>query len=686
MALIAAAFLLVFITVPAAFEALDTRFPPPLHRAARTSFEVVDREGELLRAFATEEGRWRLALELDDVDPRFIELLIAYEDRRFWNHAGVDPLALGRAAWQCVRYRRIVSGGSTITMQLARLIEPTRRRTLAAKFLQIFRALQIERRLAKPEILRLYLTLAPYGGNLEGLRAASLAWFGREPRHLPPADAAMLVALPQAPEARRPDRHQAGARAARDLVLRRLARAGALDAPVAEAAMARPAPSERREMPAAAPHLARALAGAAAGAGRVRTTLDAGLQARMEQLARDHTARLSAHISAAILVADAASGDILAHVGSPGMFDPRRDGAVDMTGRARSPGSTLKPLIYAIGFEDGIIAPGTLIDDRPSHFAGYAPENFDRSFQGTVTVGEALAASLNVPAVAVLDAIGPQRLLARLRRAGAKPVLPPGGAPGLAIGLGGVGLTLRDLVALYAAFARGGDPVRLRHLPGPPSASGAGDGVVSPLAAWRVREILRTVAPPDAAAGGRIAFKTGTSYGYRDAWSIGFDGRHVVGVWVGRADGAPVAGLTGRGAAAPLLFDAFARISPEPAPFGPPPAGMAEGPRTLPHGLRHFRLSGTGAAAGGEAPLVLAFPPDGSRLDRTGSGPDQHLVLKAEGGMLPLAWFANGRPVASAAHRRSALWAPDGPGFARFSVVDATGASARAEVFVETGR
>lgn len=678
---------LVLITVPAAFEALDHRFPPPLARAHDLSFEVTDRDGRLLRAFANGHDRWRLELVLDEIDPRFTRMLLAYEDRRFWDHPGVDPLALARAAWQCIVYRRIVSGGSTITMQLARLIEPAEERSIGFKLRQIFRALQIERRLDKPEILRLYLTLAPYGGNIEGLRAASLAWFGREPRHLPPAMAAMLIALPQAPETRRPDRHPEAARAARDRVLERLVSAGVLEEDVAEAARREPAPDRRRALPALAPHLARDLASARAGGPerRVATTLDASLQERLEALAAEHAARHGARVSAAILVADHASGEVLAHVGSPDLFDVVRDGAIDMTGRLRSPGSTLKPFIYGIAFESGIVHPETLIDDRPSHFARYAPENFDLTYQGTVTVREALAQSLNVPAIAVLDRVGPQRLLAQLRRAGADPVLPPGDAPGLAIGLGGIGLTLHDLVTLYAALARGGEAVALAETPGVARPTDAGPLTMSAGAAYQVTRILRTTPPPAAAAGGRIAFKTGTSFGHRDGWAIGFDGRYVIGAWVGRPDGAPVAGLSGRSAAAPLLFDAFSRLTSERVPFAPPPPSFREvATADLPFALRHFASRDAGSDDDA-APLVLAFPPDGARVDRAHSGLDRPVPLRAEGGRLPLAWFANGRPVEVSERRRVADWLPDGPGFATLTVVDAGGASARSTIFVETG-
>lgn len=681
LAVLGCLFALVVLAVPAAFEAIDWRHPPPLAQVHDLSFEVVDHDGRLLRAFANGDGRWRLLADLEEIDPRFAAMLIAYEDKRFWRHRGVDPLALMRALWQLVTHGRVVSGGSTITMQLARLVEPGRDRDLGFKLRQMVRALQIERRMSKREILTAYLTLAPYGGNIEGLRAASLAYFGREPRHLPPGDAALLVALPQSPEARRPDRHPDAARAARDRVLSRLVSVGALEPMVAEAAARRPAPSGRLALPVHAPHLARALRKDDPARRRVATTIDRDLQRSLEEAAADHAQSVGSQTTAAVLVVEHGMGRVVAHIGSAGLFEDRRAGAIDMTQATRSPGSTLKPFIYGIGFETGLIHPETLIDDRPARFGGYAPENFDDTYQGTVTVREALAASLNVPAVMVLDAVGPHRLVARMARAGVRPELPPGGAPGLAIGLGGVGLSLTDLVTLYAGLARGGEPVALTtsgdvELPGP-------DRVLSEVAAHQITQILRTTPPPHASAGGAIAFKTGTSYGHRDAWAIGYDGRHVIGVWIGRADGAPVAKQTGITSAAPLLFDAFARLPSDRSPFAPAPSRTsAVSTADLPHALRHFRPAGSTSSGDFSAPLALAFPPDGARIDRSAGTVTRPLVLRAQGGRMPLAWFADGRPLAASPRRRQAEWRPDGPGFSTLTVVDAGGRSVRSRVFV----
>ncbi len=537
---------------------VDSLGPPPLGQDLETSQTVVDRNGKLLRAYLTSEGRWRLPATRKDVDPRFLQALLAYEDKRYFSHHGVDPLAMTRAAYQLVTQGHIVSGGSTISMQVARLLEPRRERSVYAKLRQTVRGLELEWALSKDEILSLYLTLAPYGGNLEGIRAASLAYFGKEPRRLTLGEAALLVALPQSPENRRPDRNPEAARAARDRVLDRIAGSGFFSADEIAHAKTEPVPDARKPMPLSAPHAADE-AKAASAEKIIRLTIDGRLQRRLETLARERAEALGDAMSAAIVVVDNATGEILARVASPDYFDAARAGQVDVTRAVRSPGSALKPFIYGLGFEDGLIHPETLIEDRPIRYGDYAPENFDQTFQGTVTVRRALQQSLNVPAVAVLDAVGPSRLLARLDEAGASLELPKHATAGLALGLGGIGVRLIDLTALYTGLARQGNVAPLIERLGetPPPAK----RLMEPVAAWYVADVLRGAPPPPNALGGRIAFKTGTSYGYRDAWALGFDGAHTIGVWVGRPDGAPVTGLVGRTAAAPILFDAFARLT-----------------------------------------------------------------------------------------------------------------------------
>jgi penicillin-binding protein 1C len=660
--------------------------PPPLGDTAEVSARVLDRNGTLLRAFATKEGRWRLPEEAADVDPRLFELLLAYEDKRFRLHPGVDPLALGRAAWQLVTSGHIRSGGSTLTMQVARLLEPRSGRTLAAKLRQIVRAVEIERVLSKDQVLSLYASLAPYGGNIEGVRAACLIYFGKEPRHLSLAEAALLVALPQSPELRRPDRFPDAARIARDRVLDRFAATGAVPADEIALAKAEPVPTSRRPMPMLAPHAAAEALAAAPAGGAVRLTIDAGVQQQLEALARERERTLAAalgpDIGLAILVADNATGQVLAHVGSAAYFDVRRAGQIDMTQAVRSPGSTLKPFIYGLGFEDGFIAPETLIEDRRISYGAYAPKDFDFGFKGTVSVREALQNSLNVPAVAVLDRVGPSRLAARLRQAGAILALPDGEMPGLAIGLGGAGVKLADLVMLYAGIARLGTVVPLSEQAAAQPAPNR--RLMDAAAAWYVSQILLGSPPPENGVAGRIAFKTGTSYGYRDAWSIGFDGKHTIGVWVGRADGAPVPGLVGRNAAAPILFDAFARLGPT-APLPRPPAGAAlVSNGKLPAPLRRFQ-PGQLAGETSRPALRILFPPDGARLDvAADNGAAAPVAIKVAGGILPLTVMVDGAPVAGAG-QGPFFFKPTGPGFSRVTVMDASGRTDSVVVRLDDG-
>jgi penicillin-binding protein 1C len=645
--------------------------PLPRGEDIALSTQVLDRNGRLLRATTTPEGRWRLPAQVTDVDPRLIEMLLAYEDKRFRSHAGVDPLAMLRAAGQWALNARVISGGSTLTMQVARLLEPRPDRTLGAKLRQVVRALELERRLGKDEVLALYLTLAPYGGNLEGIRSASLAYFGKEPTKLSLGEAALLVALPQSPEARRPDRSTMVAKQARDRVLDRMA--GRIPADEIALAKREPVPDARQAMPVLAPHAADQAIAAAPAQKVHRLTIEAALQQRLQELARERAKALGPDLSVAIIAVDHTTGEVLARVASADYFDERRAGQVDMTEALRSPGSALKPFIYGLAFEDGIAHPETLIEDKPVRFGAYAPENFDLTFQGTVTARRALQQSLNVPAVALLDAIGASRLAARLAQAGATLVLPKGEAPGLAMALGGIGIKLADLTMLYAGLARGGGTLPLveRSTDGAPQTPRR---LLDPVAAWYVGNVLLGSPPPDNAASNRIAFKTGTSYGYRDAWAVGFDGVRTIGVWVGRPDGAPVSGLVGRIAAAPVLFDAFARTGQPPVPLQRAPQGaLFAASHKLPPPLQRFRPDG---AAGGGPALRIMYPPNGSRIELAvpGGKPDP-LALKISGGVEPLTVLVNGMPAQTRGGRQTLFVEPDGPGFVRLTVIDAKGAA-----------
>jgi len=410
----------------------------------------------------------------------------------------------------------------------------------------------------------------------------------------------------------------------------------------------------------------------------IALTLDAGLQRSLETLARDRAIALGPNISLAILAVDNASGEVLARVGSPDYFDDSRSGQVDMTRSVRSPGSTLKPFIYGLAFEDGFVHPESLIEDRPIRFGSYAPENFDMTFQGTVPVRRALQMSLNVPAVALLDRVGASRLASRLKQAGASLELPKDEAPGLAMGLGGAGITLQDLVQLYAGLARLGNTQQLREIQNQRDDAREALRLMDAVAAWQVGNVLLGTPPPENGVHNRIAFKTGTSYGFRDAWSVGFDGRMTIGVWVGRPDGAPAPGIVGRTAAAPILFDAFARTGKLPAALPKPPKGtLVASNAKLPLPLRRYRPIGDLVRTDGERLPHIQFPLSGSRIDVTPAdgSPVATMPVKVAGGVLPITMLVNGVSVGELDSRRQRLIDSPGPGFARLTVIDAKGAA-----------
>ncbi len=681
---LAAAVLLATLALEVTLRRLD---PLPMQRVDTTSVTVLDRNGALLRAYVTDDERWRLPIATADVDPLYLKMLIAFEDQRFYAHPGVDPVSTLRAIAQFTRYGRFVSGSSTLTMQIARLLDGIHARDASGKFNQMLRALQIERQYSKSEILRLYLQLAPFGGNLEGVRAASLAYFGKEPRRLSPAEAALLVAIPQAPESRKPDRSPNAARIARDRVLARAVAAGVIKPGDAVLAHLEPIPTFRREFAKLAPHLSDAERDAQPGNRTHHLTLDAALQSKLETVARDHARTLGQGLSAAIVAVDHKTGEILAEVGSAGLLDDSRAGAVDMARAVRSPGSTLKPLIYGLAFEAGLAHPDTLIEDRPARFGTYVPKNFDRDWHGTVTIREALVQSLNIPAVAVLEAVGPLKFYARLQQSGLNPHLPRDAEPTLATALGGLGLRLVDLAQLYTGLARGGDAITLQHRQSDSGTTTAPyrQRLLSPVAAWYVADILRNAPAPAHAKSGQIAFKTGTSYGNRDAWAAGFDGRHTIAVWVGRADGAAVPGLAGRASAAPMLFDAFQRMADSRTPLPPPPRDALKATGAdLPPPLRRFNppveAADTPSAAYRVAPLRIAFPPDRAELDADAR---DSIVIKADGGTLPLTWLVDGTPITSDNSRRELMLPGARQGFVKVSVIDATGGADRVTIRIK---
>lgn len=516
---------------------------------------VLAEDGTPLWRFADANGVWRYPVRTDEVSPYYLDALLTYEDRWFYQHPGINPLALGRAAWQNLSGGRVLSGGSTLSMQVARLLDP-HSRTLPGKLRQLWRTGQLEWHLSKEQILNLYLNRAPFGGTLQGVAAASWAYLGKSPRHLTHAEAAMLAVLPQAPSRLRPDRHPARAQIARDKVLRRLAEFKVWPQAAVDEALEEPLLLAPRLEPSLAPLLARRL-NRPDSPPLIRTTLDATLQRRLEDLLLGWRARLPERTSAAILVVEEQTMAVRAYLGSVDINDARRFGHVDMISALRSPGSTLKPFLYGMALDAGLIHSESLLQDVPRRYGDYRPGNFSMGFSGPVPASSALSTSLNLPAVQLLEAYGPKRFAAEMRIGGMPLTLPTMAEPNLSLILGGAGSRLEDLVSGYSAFARGGKSANIRLQPDDQLRERP---LLSPGSAWIVRRILSGQARPDRDPRAELvqrpvlAWKTGTSYGFRDAWAIGVGPRYLIGIWIGRPDGTPVPGQFGLASAAPLML------------------------------------------------------------------------------------------------------------------------------------
>jgi len=556
--------------VVAVFVLLDLIFPLP--KAARpdardqpeATLLVLAEDGTPLRAWPGRDGALRHPVKIAEVSPLYLQSLLHYEDRWFYWHLGVNPVALARAAWQWARHGRIVSGGSTLTMQVARMIDPAvQGRSVGVKLRQIARALQLEAHLSKAEILTLYLNNAPMGGMVEGVEAASRAYLGKPAKDLSHAEAALLTAMPQQPSRLRPDRAAARAQAARDKVLTRMQDLGVWDAATVKDAKLETVFAARLRAQWLAPIAAERLRQQRKPGEPmvIQSTLDAGMQQRLEQVLLDRLNTLPERTSIAALVVDNKTGAVRGYAGSADFGDLRRASQVDMVRGLRSPGSTLKPFLYAMALDQGLIHSESLLIDAPQNFGGYAPGNFQADFSGPVSVSDALQRSLNVPAVDLLDRVGPDRFAAKLRNAGLRLRMPKDATPNLSLILGGASTNLQELVGAYTALARRGVAVQPHLRPGDPRVE---TPLMSEGAAFIVREILENGGRPGTPfreSDARIAWKTGTSFGFRDAWAIGVTDRLTLGVWMGRVDGTPNPGYFGANSAAPLLKDLAAALS-----------------------------------------------------------------------------------------------------------------------------
>ncbi|MNB91217.1 Penicillin-binding protein 1F [compost metagenome] len=598
--------------------AADRLWPLPLQEV-NPARVVVDENGTPLWRFADREGIWRYPVTIEEVSPRYLEALIQYEDRWFWQHPGVNPFSVLRAAWQDLRAGKVISGGSTLTMQVARLLDP-HPRTLGGKVRQLWRAAQLEWHLSKREILTLYLNRAPFGGTLQGVGAASWVYLGKAPAQLSYSEAALLAVLPQAPSRLRPDRWAQRAEAARNKVLDRMASQGVWEASQVRESREEPVWLAPRQMPQLAPLFSRMMLGKSRDS-KVVTTLDATLQRQLEELALNWKSRLAPRSSLAMIVVDHTNMKVRGWVGSVDIHDDTRFSHVDMIAAIRSPGSVLKPFIYGLAMDDGLIHPASLLQDVPRRTGDYRPGNFDSGFHGPVGMSEALVRSLNLPAVQVLEAYGPKKFAGMLRNAGLPLLLPPGAQPNLSLILGGAGARLEDIAAAYSAFARHGRAGKLRLQPNDPLLERP---LLSPGAAWIIRRILANEAQPlpDSALTQVVplAIKTGTSYGYRDAWAIGLNARYVIGIWTGRPDGTPVAGQFGFASAVPLLnqvnnlLQSRSAVDEARLPRDPRPASVGRGVicwpggQSLPEGDTNCRRRLATWLLDGSQPPTLLLP------------------------------------------------------------------------------
>lgn len=559
--------------------------------AAPESYVLEARDGSLLSARIAGDGQWRFPAR-STVPEKFRRALLTFEDKRFYGHSGIDGLAIARALKINARAGRVKSGGSTITMQLARLSRDEQQRNLANKVAEALLALRIEASFSKDQILAMYAAHAPFGGNVVGLEAAAWRYFGRDPQTLSWAEAATLAVLPNNPSLVRLNRNRERLKARRDFLLHSLHRAGELSALDLDLALSEPLAAEPHELPDFAPHLLETLRAQDPGRHRIVTTLDARLQAEATRAVQAHVemlARQQVHNAAALIV-DNQTFEVLAYVGNgatgngegrhfpesgsdPISRDPISRGyAVDIIRRPRSTGSILKPMLYAAMLEEGSLTPRMLVPDVPTHYDGFAPENFDRQYRGAVRADEALAASLNIPAVRMLKNYGIARFADVLRSAGMSTLTRPADDYGLTLILGGAEGNLWDISALYsslAGIARAGaaDAAPQFHgltvLAGTKPAS-RGSSPIGTGAAWLTLNALLEVPRPGEeshwksfASSRRIAWKTGTSVGLRDGWAVGNTSHHTVAVWVGNASGEGRPGLTGSSMAAPLMFGLF---------------------------------------------------------------------------------------------------------------------------------
>lgn len=548
------------------FLGLNLLFPLP--DKIEYSTIVLDAKGEVIHAFLTRDQKWRMKTELSEISPTLKKSLLYKEDKYFYHHPGINPLAMARAAVMNTLHLKRTSGASTITMQVARMLEP-KNRTYLNKVKEIFRAFQLEMKYSKDEILQLYFNLVPYGSNIEGVKSASILYFKKNPNHLSLAEVTALSIVPNRPSSLRLGLNNDVITRERNRWLHRFEQDRLFNAKEIADALDEPLEAHRTEAPKAAPHLALKLK-KATGSDIIHTYLQMQMQLKLEKMVSDYVSSLytlNIHNSAVVVI-DNRKHRIISYVGSANFNDNTDGGQVNGAAAVRQPGSALKPLLYGLCFDNGILTPKTILTDVPVNINGYQPENFDSKFNGYVTVEFALENSLNVPAVKSLNDLGTDKMISKLEECNFKQIKKDEKKLGLSLILGGCGVTLEEMAGLYSSFANNGVYIKPDFIaPNRPDIKGVGVELLSPSANYMVTEILSRLARPDLPTNWeqsshtpRIAWKTGTSYGKRDAWSIGYNKNYTVAVWVGNFSGVGVPELNGANIATPLLFKIFNTI------------------------------------------------------------------------------------------------------------------------------
>jgi penicillin-binding protein 1C len=663
-------FLIVVIFCFATCWLIDKAFPLDMSRLADNS-TVIYANQIPIHVFHTQDEKLRILTQVNEVDPRYIQALLAREDQYFRLHPGINPFALVRAAYLWIRYGHIISGGSTITMQTARLLEP-RPRKISSKIIECFRALQLEWHFSKNEILSIYMTLAPFGGNLEGVTAASFAYFKKSPLKLTADEIALLVALVQSPTLLRPDHHPKRAEFARNFILNLMEQKGLIENGQAQIQSQAQLPSIKTQLPREIPHLAWRLKKQHPHQKKIHTSINLEMQKKIEHLLQDYKSFLPVNANAAILIIDHIQNKPLVYLASRDFYNEEQHGFVDYICAYRSPGSTLKPFIYGFGFDMGLVKPDSYILDERRRFGAYSPRNFDKDIHGIVPIHEALRMSLNIPVVDILNQIGVLRFLGKLKEAGIEPQFPDSlEGPSLAVALGGMGMTLEQLVKLYAALPRGGEVMNLSYLQ--EDDVSIQSQILSKHASNQITNILTTTLDDEEHP---IAMKTGTSYGHRDTLVIGYDQRFVVGIWIGLPNGSPMGPVSSRTLTVPLLTKIFKLLPNEQAS----PVQNINNPTMT---LQNFSAALNYQDLYKNAP-VISFPIHETVIelekDENGLKP---LPLTVTGGKRPYTWMINEAIFVTQCWQQKQFWTPQNKGFYTVSVIDADGKTASVQVEIQ---